>query len=272
MLRRRKLSSNMCNRISVERLAIPEIYASHTKLREPHTLYTPTRFTPRKVDLVLTTPGGAVSLLELRQAVLQLPNLLLRQRLLLLVILDLLLDGLDLLLLLLGVHVSLGLRDDVTAGVRLHLLLLRLHLLAIPRLLHALALLLEATGLHDPLLRRNRTAELAVVRDDDHAALEVVDGERERAEPVAVEVVRGLIQDQDVRAHPHAASKHDLHLLATGERLDGRVRRGLRIEPEVSQVLLDGLRRQRLLHQPGSQRLLLVLTLNLGEHTHLLPH
>merc|ERR1719405_461357 len=128
---------------------------------------------------------SCVSLLELRELVLQLPHLLLRQRSLLLVVLELLLDGLDLLLALLRVHVRLLLSDHVTHRIELHLLLHRepLLLLVVARAL-ALALLRKLPALHDPLLLRNGTAELLVVRDDDHAALEVPDSERQGAKPV----------------------------------------------------------------------------------------
>merc|ERR1719440_1124180 len=216
-------------------------------------------------------PRSRVSLLELRELVLQLPHLLLRQRALLLVVLELLLDGLDLLLALLRVHVRLLLSDHVTHRIKLHLLLhlKPLLLLVLARAL-ALALLRKAPTLHDPLLLCNRTAELLVVRDDDHATLEIPDGERQGAQPVAVQVVRRLIQNQDVRVQPHARPEHDLDLLATGEGLDGGVRRSLHLKPEVDQVLLHTLRRQRLLLQPSHHRLLLVLALNLGEHAHLL--
>merc|ERR1719405_270651 len=214
---------------------------------------------------------SCVSLLELRELVLQLPHLLLRQRSLLLVVLELLLDGLDLLLALLRVHVRLLLGDHVTHRIELHLLVRRepLLLLVLTGAL-ALTLLPKATTLHDPLLLGNRTAELLVVRDDDHATLEIADGERQGAQPVAVQVVRRLIQNQDVRVQPHARPEHDLDLLATGEGLDGGVRRSLHLEPEVDQVLLHTLRRQRLLLQTSHHRLLLVLALDLGEHAHLL--
>merc|ERR1719440_1331209 len=117
-------------------------------------------------------PRSRVSLLELRELVLQLPHLLLRQRALLLVVLELLLDGLDLLLALLRVHVRLLLSDHVTRRIHFDLLLhIETPLLLVLARALALALLRKATALHDPLLLRNRTAELLVVRDDNHATL-----------------------------------------------------------------------------------------------------
>merc|ERR1711990_1027951 len=113
-----------------------------------------------------------------RQLVLHLPDFVLREGLLLLPILELLLQILDLLLLLLVRQLGLLLHVDDVPGRIADLLLF---LVAISRgflcrLLHGLTLLLENAGLHDPLLRRDRTAELLVVGDDDHAALEFLDG------------------------------------------------------------------------------------------------
>merc|ERR1719460_916561 len=183
-----------------------------------------------------------------RQLVLHLPDFVLREGLLLLPILELLLQILDLLLLLLFLVAGAG-------GF-------------LCRLLNGLTLLLQKAGLHDPLLRRDRTAELLVVGDDDHAALELLDGLGQSTQTVTVQVVRRLIKDHDVRVLPHARAENDLDLLTARQALDGRVARRLLVEAEVHQVLLHALARQHLALEPGSHRLLLVLTLDQRQVTH----
>merc|ERR1712078_133015 len=150
-----------------------------------------------------------------RELVLHLPDFVLREGLFLLAILELLLQILDLLLLLLVRQFGLLLHVNDVPGRIADLLLF---LVASARgcrlsLLNGLALLLEKAGLHDPLLRRNRTAELLVVGDDDHAALEFLDGLGQSAQTVAVQVVRWLIEDHDVRILPHTRAENDLDLL-----------------------------------------------------------
>ena len=54
--------------------------------------------------------------------------------------------------------------------------------------------------------------------DDHDAALVLDDGVGERAERVAVEIVGGLVEDDDVRLVPHGGADHDLDLLAARQR------------------------------------------------------
>mmetsp|Transcript_7099 Transcript_7099/g.18395 ORF Transcript_7099/g.18395 Transcript_7099/m.18395 type:complete len:251 (-) Transcript_7099:2683-3435(-) len=90
-----------------------------------------------------------------------------------------------------------------------------------------------------PHLGAKGRVELALVRDDDDAAGVVLDGGGERAERVAVEEVGRLVEDGHVRLHPHACGEDDLDLLAARERRDLGVGAELGLEVEVVEVLLD---------------------------------
>merc|ERR1719499_2168216 len=134
------------------------------------------------------------ALLQLIELVLKLPHLLIGERLLLLAILELLLDVLDLLLLVLVaqrralLHLDLvarGIVDLIGASVAVDLVALGVD---------GLALDAQAAALHDPLLRGDVVAELLVVRDDQNAALVILDREHQGAQSLAVKVVRGLVQ------------------------------------------------------------------------------
>merc|ERR1719235_2408334 len=205
-----------------------------------------------------------------RQLVLHLPHFVLRESLFLLPILELLLKILDLLLLLLVRQLGLLLHvDDIPGRIAdVLLFLVAGALLFLCCLLNGLALLLEKAGLHDPLLRCDRVTELLVVGDDDHAALELLDGQGQGTQTVAVQVVRRLIEHDKVGILPHARAENDLDLLTARQTLDGRVARRLLIEAEAHQVLLDALARQHLALETGSHRLLLVLTLDHRQVTH----
>mmetsp|Transcript_8499 Transcript_8499/g.25395 ORF Transcript_8499/g.25395 Transcript_8499/m.25395 type:complete len:531 (-) Transcript_8499:501-2093(-) len=153
--------------------------------------------------------------------------------------------------------------DLVAQGVELVVVLLRDRLLF--RLL--LGQLLGADRLHPlgardvhllvardlPDLRRDVAEEFGVVRDHEAAALELLDGRRERAERVAVEVVRGLVEHDEMRAEPHRCADDALDLLAAREVLHLAVGAELLVEPEVVQMLLDAVRRERL-HVAGLGR------------------
>ena len=81
------------------------------------------------------------------------------------------------------------------------------------------------------------------MRDEKNAAAEFLDGARERAEGVAVQIVGRFVHDDDVRLLPHGGTEHELNLLATGKTLDAVVRTKFGIQTKVDQVLLDvGLR------------------------------
>merc|ERR1719486_1365312 len=101
-------------------------------------------------------------LLELLLAVHELPILVLGEVLLLRVVLERLLHVAQVLLL-----VDL---DDVAEGI-LDLLRRGVAVLLLAVLADALALAAQPARLHDPLLLRHGVGDLAVMRDDDHAAL-----------------------------------------------------------------------------------------------------
>ena len=81
--------------------------------------------------------------------------------------------------------------------------------------------------------------ELGRVSDDDHTTLEGLDGLGESTKGVTVEVVGGLVKDDQVRTLPRAGGKDDLDTLATGETTHAGVRDKLGVETEVGAVLLD---------------------------------
>merc|ERR1712188_270682 len=161
--------------------------------------------------------------LELRELVLDLPHLFLREVLLLLVLLELLLEVLDGLLLLLVRQRLVALDVDLVARGIEDLLLLLVLLDLLIAIIAALGR--QVASVHDPLLRRDAVAEVHVMGSDDDAAAVLLHRLRERAERVAIEVIRRLIDNQNVRVLPHGGGKHDLDLLAGGERLQRIVRR-----------------------------------------------
>mmetsp|Transcript_21464 Transcript_21464/g.36688 ORF Transcript_21464/g.36688 Transcript_21464/m.36688 type:complete len:1064 (-) Transcript_21464:37-3228(-) len=138
--------------------------------------------------------------------------------------------------------------DLVAEGVELVLLgergrLGRLLLGLLARLLggvHPLGARDGAAAVDDrPDLGAEGRVELTLMADDDAAAGVVLDGGGERAERVAVEEVGRLVEDEHVRLHPHGGGEDDLHLLPARERRHLRVRAELRLEVEVVEVLLD---------------------------------
>mmetsp|Transcript_8483 Transcript_8483/g.18602 ORF Transcript_8483/g.18602 Transcript_8483/m.18602 type:complete len:1091 (+) Transcript_8483:303-3575(+) len=201
-------------------------------------------------------------LLQLIELVLQLPHLLVRQRLLLLALLQLLLDVLDVLLLVLVAQANLPLHIDLVASGIVDVL----DLLVAGRLLlllrDGLTLNAQPALVHDPLLRRNAIAELLVVRDDQHTTLVVLDGQDQGTETIAVQVVRGLIQDQHMRVLPHRRSQHDLHLHASAQLVDLRVAGRLGVNTEVRKMLLNTRLREQLGLEASHRRLTLILALN----------
>merc|ERR1711924_395989 len=91
---------------------------------------------------------------------------------------------------------------------------------------------------HLPDFRRNVAEELGVVRNHEHAALELLDGARERAERVAVQIIGGLVEHDNVRAEPHGRADDALHLLAARQVLHLAVGAELLVQAEVVQMPL----------------------------------
>ena len=90
-----------------------------------------------------------------------------------------------------------------------------------------------------------RIGEFAVVRDEKNATVVFLDGARERAEGVAIQIVGRFVHDDDVRLLPHGGTEHELNLLATGKTLDAVVGTEFGIQTKVDQVLLDVRLRER---------------------------
>merc|ERR1719464_71243 len=199
--------------------------------------------------------GGLTSLLgelllQLGKLVLDLPQLLLGESLFLFAVLQLLLKILDRLLGVLRAECHVLLDVDLVAGVLL--LLFR----------DGLSLDAEVAPFHDPLLRGNVLTELLVVRNDQHASVVVLDGKHQGSETISVQIVGGLIENEDVRVLPHGSGQDDLNLHATAELTDLGVGSGLGVHAEVAQVLLHGGLRELLGHESGHSCLPLVLALH----------
>ena len=104
-----------------------------------------------------------------------------------------------------------------------------------------MALVRDAPVCDVPLLRAEGADELLVVGDHHDAASVVADGDGEAAQAVAVEVVGGFVEDEQVRVVPHGAREHDLDLLAAGEARDFVVVGDFGVEAHVFKVLGDDL-------------------------------
>ena len=110
--------------------------------------------------------------------------------------------------------------------------------------------------------------ELSGVSDDDDTTLERLDGLGQGTERVTVEVVGGLVKDDQVGALPRAGSKDDLDTLTTRQTTHTRVRNELSIETEVGAVRLDFLTDERTELTRGESLLLIDLSNHLGVRSH----
>jgi len=95
-----------------------------------------------------------------------------------------------------------------------------------------------------PLLGTQRADELFVVGDHDDAAFVVADRDGEAAEGVAVQVVGGFVEDEEVGVIPHGAGEDDFDLLAAGETGDFVVVRDVGVETDVFEVFGDDFGRE----------------------------
>mmetsp|Transcript_108344 Transcript_108344/g.271561 ORF Transcript_108344/g.271561 Transcript_108344/m.271561 type:complete len:696 (+) Transcript_108344:201-2288(+) len=207
--------------------------------------------------------------LELVQLVLDLPQLLIRQGLFLLAVLQLLLQVLDCFLLVLVAQGGVLLHLDLVARTIVDLIRACVAFVLALAGVHGLTLNAQSATLHDPLLRGDAIAEFLVVRDDQDTALVVLDGQDQGPEPLAIEIVGGLIQDQDVRVLPHGGRQDHLHLHAAAQLIDLRVARRLWVHSKVAKVLLHARLGQLLRHEAGHGCLALVLTLHKLQVAHL---
>ena len=159
-----------------------------------------------------------------------------------LAVLELVLDLLDqLLLLLLGKLLLLALNlGDVTGGIgHLGNLLLVVDLLILLKHPVGITLGLKVAGVHDPGLGAELLAELVVVGNDDNATVEGLDGAGEGTEGLAIEVIGGLVEDEDMGLVPHSSGKDDLDLLSSREGRHTVVGTEFTVETAILEVLLD---------------------------------
>ncbi|PKS05983.1 hypothetical protein jhhlp_007816 [Lomentospora prolificans] len=93
---------------------------------------------------------------------------------------------------------------------------------------------------HDgPYLLSQVLGELGRVGNDDDTTLELLERLGERTKRVTVEIVGGLVKNDQVRSLPRAGGKDDLDTLTTRETAHARVRDKLSVETEVGAVSLD---------------------------------
>lgn len=105
-------------------------------------------------------------------------------------------------------------------------------------------------------------SELTGVSNDDNTTLEGLDSLGKGTQGVTVQVVGGLVQDDDMRTLPRAGGKDNLDTLTTGETAHTGVGNKLSIETELGAVLFDLLADQRTELTAGKGLLLV----NLGNH------
>merc|ERR1711879_1060324 len=142
------------------------------------------------------------ALLQLVQLVLDFPRLLVRKGLLLLSFLELLLQVLDRLLLFLVGQRRLLVDLDLVASTIVDVFLGRVATSIVIVRPDRLALNAKMAALHDPFLSGDAVTELLVVGNNEHATLVVLDGQNQSTEAITVEVVGGLVQDEDVGILP----------------------------------------------------------------------
>merc|ERR1719253_2371784 len=81
--------------------------------------------------------------------------------------------------------VAEGILDLLRRGVAINIFVLG----------NGLTLTAKASGLHDPFLLGHRVSELPVMGNDNHATIVILDSLRQRAETIAIEVIRRLIEN-----------------------------------------------------------------------------
>lgn len=111
-------------------------------------------------------------------------------------------------------------------------------------------------------------SELAGVSDDDDTALKRLESLRQGTQGVAVEVVGGLVEDNDVGTLPRASGKNALDTLSTRQPPHSRVGDELRVQAKLGAVLFDLLADQGTELTAGEGLLLIDLGNHLGVGLH----
>ncbi|GIM04396.1 hypothetical protein Vretimale_8981, partial [Volvox reticuliferus] len=86
------------------------------------------------------------------------------------------------------------------------------------------------TTANNPPLIAKRRDELIVMANNDNASTEILDGTRQRAQRVTVQIVSRLIQHDKVRILPGGSRQHNLHLLPTRQTTDLAMQSELRFQ------------------------------------------
>jgi len=115
----------------------------------------------------------------------------------------------------------------------------------------------HATVLDSPDFLSQVLGELSGVSDDDDTTLERLDGLGESTKRVTVEVVGGLVKDDQMRTLPRAGGEDDLDTLTSGETTHAGVGNKFGVETKVGTVLLNLLADKRT-ELTGGEGLLLI--------------
>mmetsp|Transcript_37694 Transcript_37694/g.86328 ORF Transcript_37694/g.86328 Transcript_37694/m.86328 type:complete len:336 (-) Transcript_37694:25-1032(-) len=202
-------------------------------------------------------------LVELKQLILHLVHFLLCDiRLTLGMVFQLLLDLLDAILHVFsgGQCICLDLMD-IAHGIREKLLVFAglLHLF-----IFVLTTLLAQTSIaHDPLLLADSITEFLIMGNHQHTTSPRLNGDGQSTQSIAIQIIGGLIQHQNMGVLPHACTENCLDLLTGGQRPDGSVGSEFGCQAEIAQVGLNGGSAQNLADQPCASSLNLILTLAL---------
>merc|ERR1719148_262361 len=210
---------------------------------------------------------GLQPLLQCGKLVLQSPDFLVCHGALFLVQSEFFLDVFDFLLDFFRLHLLLPLDiEDIAAGIDDSVcatLVLQLHVDIFT------TLCAQVASIHDPLLCRHLIAEGEIVRDHDYTTCPRLMASVRAPKSIAIEVIRGFVDDEDVRVLPHGGPKHNLDLLPCGQRAQVVVCGELCGDAIIGEMFLHSWSGQLLVLEPRHRCLLLVLALHLYLETHL---
>mmetsp|Transcript_16107 Transcript_16107/g.28990 ORF Transcript_16107/g.28990 Transcript_16107/m.28990 type:complete len:515 (-) Transcript_16107:1255-2799(-) len=90
-----------------------------------------------------------------------------------------------------------------------------------------------------PYLIRQSSDEFIVMRDHDDTSLKLLNRRGQSSERVTIQIVGGLIQDQEMRTMPHGRREDQLDLLPSGQAANGGMGSEFRLQSKVLKILLD---------------------------------
>mmetsp|Transcript_69570 Transcript_69570/g.125419 ORF Transcript_69570/g.125419 Transcript_69570/m.125419 type:complete len:206 (-) Transcript_69570:1498-2115(-) len=123
--------------------------------------------------------------------------------------------------------------------------------------------------IHDPALVADCMTELTVMRNHNDSTSELLQASSQGAQRVSIQIIRRLIEDENVRRQPHGCSKYHLHLLPPREYPNPGVRGEARVQAKAGEMLLYLGLGQRARNEPVGCGLLLILALHHAQVAHL---